>query len=205
MLVDVVVRDRRGQPVRDLTQADFEILEDGVAQTIGSFTPVLRAQPVRAAGRARGAARNARTGCAPDGAARRAPARCDGARLRSPEPRSAASGRPGGAELSGNQGGNGRITSASSASTSALDAVRAVHAERRVLRQALDSMVTSAARSASAAPEQQPADASAMPSRQAAQRGAADGRCDGGRRPGASSAMWHCAGALRSSRRWSRP
>jgi VWFA-related protein len=41
VLVDVVVRDRRGQPVKDLTQADFEILEDGVAQTIGSFTPIL--------------------------------------------------------------------------------------------------------------------------------------------------------------------
>ena len=40
MLVDVVVRDKRGQPVRDLTQADFEVLEDGVPQTIGSFTPV---------------------------------------------------------------------------------------------------------------------------------------------------------------------
>ena len=31
VLVDVVVRDRRGQPVRDLTAADFEVLEDGVA------------------------------------------------------------------------------------------------------------------------------------------------------------------------------
>ena len=41
VLVDVVVRDRRGQPVRDLTQADFEVLEDGVTQTIGSFTPIL--------------------------------------------------------------------------------------------------------------------------------------------------------------------
>ena len=40
VLVDVVVRDKRGQPVRDLTQADFEVLEDGVPQTIGSFTPV---------------------------------------------------------------------------------------------------------------------------------------------------------------------
>ena len=40
VLVDVVVRDRRGQPVRDLTQSDFEVLEDGVAQTIGSFTRV---------------------------------------------------------------------------------------------------------------------------------------------------------------------
>ena len=40
VLVDVVVRDKRGQPVRDLTIADFEVLEDGVPQPIGSFTPV---------------------------------------------------------------------------------------------------------------------------------------------------------------------
>jgi VWFA-related protein len=38
VLVDVVVRDKRGQPVRDLTAADFELLEDGVPQAIGSFT-----------------------------------------------------------------------------------------------------------------------------------------------------------------------
>ena len=40
VLVDVVVRDKRGQPVRDLAEADFEVLEDGVPQAIGSFTPV---------------------------------------------------------------------------------------------------------------------------------------------------------------------
>jgi VWFA-related protein len=40
VLVDVVVRDRRGQPVRDLTQADFQVLEEGVPQTIGSFSTV---------------------------------------------------------------------------------------------------------------------------------------------------------------------
>jgi VWFA-related protein len=40
VLVDVVVRDKHGQPVRDLTQSDFEILEDGVSQTVGSFAPV---------------------------------------------------------------------------------------------------------------------------------------------------------------------
>ena len=40
VLVDVVVRDKRGQPVRDLSASDFEVTEDGVAQTIGSFTPV---------------------------------------------------------------------------------------------------------------------------------------------------------------------
>ena len=41
VLVDVVVRDRRGQPVKDLTPADFELLEDGAPQTIASFTPIL--------------------------------------------------------------------------------------------------------------------------------------------------------------------
>ena len=38
VLVDVVVRDKRGQPVVDLTAADFEIYEDGVPQEIGSLT-----------------------------------------------------------------------------------------------------------------------------------------------------------------------
>ena len=38
VLVDVVVRDRRGQPVRDLKVSDFQILEDGVPQPLGSFT-----------------------------------------------------------------------------------------------------------------------------------------------------------------------
>ncbi|HXW05130.1 MAG TPA: VWA domain-containing protein [Vicinamibacterales bacterium] len=42
VLVDVVVRDRRGQPVRDLSESDFEILEDGVPQKLGSFQPVFR-------------------------------------------------------------------------------------------------------------------------------------------------------------------
>jgi VWFA-related protein len=38
VLVDVVVRDRRGQPVTDLTAADFEVYEDGVLQEIGALT-----------------------------------------------------------------------------------------------------------------------------------------------------------------------
>jgi VWFA-related protein len=42
ILVDVVVRDRAGQPVADLRPEEFEILEDGVAQTIGGFTPIFR-------------------------------------------------------------------------------------------------------------------------------------------------------------------
>jgi VWFA-related protein len=40
VLVDIVVRDKRGEPVRDLTQADFEVFEDGAPQKIGSFTQV---------------------------------------------------------------------------------------------------------------------------------------------------------------------
>ena len=40
VLVDIVVRDRRGQPVRDLQPSDFQILEDRVPQTIASFAPV---------------------------------------------------------------------------------------------------------------------------------------------------------------------
>lgn len=40
VLVDVVVRDRRGQPVRDLEPSDFQVFEDGVQQTVGSFTRV---------------------------------------------------------------------------------------------------------------------------------------------------------------------
>jgi VWFA-related protein len=40
VLVDIVVRDKRGEPVRDLAQSDFQLLEDGVPQTIASFTPV---------------------------------------------------------------------------------------------------------------------------------------------------------------------
>lgn len=37
VLVDVVVRDKRGQPVIDLTSADFEIHEDGVLQELGAL------------------------------------------------------------------------------------------------------------------------------------------------------------------------
>jgi VWFA-related protein len=41
VLVDVVVHDRKGQPVRDLAQKDFQVTEDGVPQTIASFTPIM--------------------------------------------------------------------------------------------------------------------------------------------------------------------
>ena len=38
ILVDVVVRDKRGDPITDLSAADFEVEEDGVAQQVGSVT-----------------------------------------------------------------------------------------------------------------------------------------------------------------------
>ena len=40
ILVDVVVRDRKGQLVTDLSAADFDIAEDGVPQKVDTFTRV---------------------------------------------------------------------------------------------------------------------------------------------------------------------
>jgi VWFA-related protein len=40
ILVDVVVRDKRGRPVTDLTAADFDVAEDGVPQKVDTFTRV---------------------------------------------------------------------------------------------------------------------------------------------------------------------
>ena len=40
IVIDVVVRDRQGNPIQGLAAADFEIFEDGVRQDIGSLTPV---------------------------------------------------------------------------------------------------------------------------------------------------------------------
>lgn len=42
ILVDVVVRDKKGRPVTDLKSSEFEVYEDGVRQEIGSFTVVNR-------------------------------------------------------------------------------------------------------------------------------------------------------------------
>lgn len=39
--LDVVVRDKKGRPVRDLKESDFEICEDGVRQRIESFRLVV--------------------------------------------------------------------------------------------------------------------------------------------------------------------
>jgi VWFA-related protein len=54
--VDVVVRDRRGQPVLDLGPDDFQIFEDGVLQEIGSVT-LYASEPARASGAPAGSAR----------------------------------------------------------------------------------------------------------------------------------------------------
>ena len=40
VVVDVVVRDKKGNPVTDLRASDFELLEDGVRQEIGDATLV---------------------------------------------------------------------------------------------------------------------------------------------------------------------
>ncbi len=40
ILVDVVVRDKHGRPVADLSAADFDLLEDGARQKIDTFTRV---------------------------------------------------------------------------------------------------------------------------------------------------------------------
>src|SRR5262249_52366295 len=40
--LDVVVRDKKGRPVKDLTAPEFEIYEDGVRQQIESFRVTLR-------------------------------------------------------------------------------------------------------------------------------------------------------------------
>ncbi len=42
ILVDVVVRDKSGRPVVDLSADDFAVAEDGVAQQVDSFTRVTR-------------------------------------------------------------------------------------------------------------------------------------------------------------------
>src|SRR5262245_17831087 len=45
VMVDIVVRDKKGRPVNGLLQSDFHIVEDGVAQQIQSFREVRREPP----------------------------------------------------------------------------------------------------------------------------------------------------------------
>jgi VWFA-related protein len=44
VLVDVVVRNKHGMPVRDLQSSEVEVVEDGATQTIDSFTPIVEAE-----------------------------------------------------------------------------------------------------------------------------------------------------------------
>jgi VWFA-related protein len=48
VVVDVIVRDRKGNPVTDLRKGDFELLEDGVRQEIADLTLVSRGARARA-------------------------------------------------------------------------------------------------------------------------------------------------------------
>ena len=45
ILVDVVVRDKAGQPVADLKPEEIQVIEDGVKQDVGSFTPIFKDGP----------------------------------------------------------------------------------------------------------------------------------------------------------------
>ncbi len=44
VLVDVVVRNKHGMPVRDLHPSEVEVVEDGATQTVDSFTPIFEAE-----------------------------------------------------------------------------------------------------------------------------------------------------------------
>src|SRR6516225_9862463 len=46
VLLDAVVRDKKGHAVKDLQASDFEIYEDGVRQEVKSFRLVTRESPM---------------------------------------------------------------------------------------------------------------------------------------------------------------
>jgi VWFA-related protein len=66
IVVDVVVRDARGNPITDLTAQDFELTEDGARQDIGSFTAVVGEPPAQT----RRAATKPATPAAPEAASK---------------------------------------------------------------------------------------------------------------------------------------
>jgi VWFA-related protein len=68
IVVDVVVRDRRGQLVRDLTADDFELFENRLKQTIGSFSVADRGEGIALTARRRDAPTQVSTAPADAGA-----------------------------------------------------------------------------------------------------------------------------------------
>ena len=100
------MRDRKGEPVKDLTEGDFEIYEDGVKQDVGSMTPIFLPEPAAPANAAAPAAAAASASAAPSrdpaagslgggaGRGRRQGAADDRARLRPADLRFAYAGVP---------------------------------------------------------------------------------------------------------------
>jgi VWFA-related protein len=41
VVIDVVVRDKKGKPVKNLTESDFQVFEDGVEQNVSSFQSIV--------------------------------------------------------------------------------------------------------------------------------------------------------------------
>ena len=70
VVVDVIVRDRKGKPVVDLTADDFEVFENGAPQRVIDFERVMPGTPAEASAGAEATA-------APAGAADRTPAGAD--------------------------------------------------------------------------------------------------------------------------------
>ncbi len=190
VLVDVVVRDRRGQPVRDLTQADFEVLEDGVPQTIGSFTPVFESAPAPVAGGA----------TAPRSRSAQPRTRAHRRRRHGPTVTALVFDRltPEAQRLAVQAAQGYSATKEERRTTSAFrhgsgaDAVRAVHAQREHAAPGADEGGRARARRRSTAPS----GSSQGRRRPAAASGSADrGECRGGRRPRRERGDGHAPGA----------
>ncbi len=102
------MRDHKGDPVRDLTQADFEIYEDGARQDLGSFTPIFLEQQSARRWRGSGHVQPSPSSALPAPSAEashRQGAGDDRARLRSADRRLADAGVPGRDEVPGRPAG----------------------------------------------------------------------------------------------------
>ena len=187
-------------PVRDLSQADFEMLEDGVPQKLGSFTPVFESAPAPAAAAPKAARSRSARREHEHPAGRRQRTAGHRAGLRSANPGSAASGRAGGARLS-RQERRGAVLHRYFRHRSGADALRAVHAQREHAPPGADE-----GRRAAFVGVQQPRSGNkprAAPDRGAI--GSADRRqCRRGRRPWRGRGDGNSRRRRRSSRRWSR-